>query len=723
MAGLFALSGIGFGISVSNFIESARKRIVEFTRGGNFGFHSALTAIIIIGAAAILVLGLVYIDIKLLINLIQHGAEQSFDDNLIILLTIILPPVFIAGTFLLKPWNKTGLSYDVSEFGQHWFITTIVAFVSVSLLFIILQNPKTDIQTLFIGRVQYIQSHAIYAIWIGYGLLLMMAYIDALLKNLAVVRIAIIAGVLVTPRLPDPSKTGSTPPSRKFTAVPTRAATTLAGQFGNWQLQGVKGIEEDLHAWYKNDPSEFERVWASYPNKNYPQPMETNAIFFGGTDPGRFVPTYMIYSAHVRPDIYLITQNALADHTYMNVMRDLYGDQIWIPSPVESNMAFVRFQKEVGNGQRDGQKMQVQGVQNVMKINGYLSEMMFEHNQYRTETKTDEATRPVGSAVVPVDPVIDPQTGTPPRRAFYVEESYPMEWMYPYLTPHGLIMKVNNKKTPITNKMIKDDTEFWDWYCERLLNDDRFIRDICARKSFSKLRGSIASLYAARGKAKEAEYAYRQAIALYDLSPESNYRMAELLARENRYDEALEIFDVFMAKDPKNEQAVMFRKSLKQRRDAIGTMQKLEAKLKQGTLSFNEYAELASIYYGVAQPRRGDALMLHLLNAKGVTPEMTMQIADFMAKKQRLTVVEQALKKYTELLPEDATGWIQLAALQLMQNQRTKMWKSIDHALAVDAAKARQIIRNDAHFNAIRNTQQYKKRIPDPKQINLLPGF
>ena len=77
-----------------------------------------------------------------------------------------------------------------------------------------------------------------------------------------------------------------------------------------------------------------------------------------------------------------------------------------------------------------------------------------------------------------------------------------MEWMYPYLTPHGLIMKVNNKKTPITNKMIKDDTEFWDWYCERLLNDDRFIRDICARKSFSKLRGSIASLYCRRGKAK-----------------------------------------------------------------------------------------------------------------------------------------------------------------------------------------------------------------------------
>ena len=37
----------------------------------------------------------------------------------------------------------------------------------------------------------------------------------------------------------------------------------------------------------------------------------------------------------------------------------------------------------------------------------------------------------------------------------------PMPWMYPYLTPHGLIMKVNNAPTAITDEMIRNDTDFW----------------------------------------------------------------------------------------------------------------------------------------------------------------------------------------------------------------------------------------------------------------------
>ena len=68
--------------------------------------------------------------------------------------------------------------------------------------------------------------------------------------------------------------------------------------------------------------------------------MKPHSIFFGGTDPGRFVPTYMIYSANFRPDVYLITQNALADDTYMSVERDLYGDEIWIPSKEDSAESF-----------------------------------------------------------------------------------------------------------------------------------------------------------------------------------------------------------------------------------------------------------------------------------------------------------------------------------------------------------------------------------------------
>ena len=63
--------------------------------------------------------------------------------------------------------------------------------------------------------------------------------------------------------------------------------------------------------------------------------MSKDAILFGGTDPGRFCPTYMIFCESFIPhkdqpledqkfdrrDVYIITQNALADPTYLEYIR------------------------------------------------------------------------------------------------------------------------------------------------------------------------------------------------------------------------------------------------------------------------------------------------------------------------------------------------------------------------------------------------------------------
>ena len=32
-----------------------------------------------------------------------------------------------------------------------------------------------------------------------------------------------------------------------------------------------------------------------------------------------------------------------------------------------------------------------------------------------------------------------------PDHEFYVEESFPLEWMYPHLTPAGIILKINRE--------------------------------------------------------------------------------------------------------------------------------------------------------------------------------------------------------------------------------------------------------------------------------------
>jgi len=597
-----------------------------------------------------------------------------------------------------------------------WMATTLVAFLSVGIVFMILQNPKTDIQNLFIGRVQYIQSHAIYVLWLGYGILLAMAWLESLVKNNPVTKIGGVALVLLLP-FALIHKNYSDADQLKVVGGAEQNGHDFGWQFGNWQLQGVNGIEEDLRAWYS--PEEFEKEWAAYPNKNYPEPMGTNAIFFGGTDPGRFVPTYMIYSAHVRPDVYLITQNALADNTYMEVMRDLYGDQIWIPSPIDSNRAFQQYVQGVQNGtiqagadvKTENGKVQVQGVGGVMKINGFLSKMIFDHNQYRTETQTDEKTRPVGSAVVYSNPPIDPATSLPPQRTFYVEESYVLPWMYPYLTPHGLIMKINNKPTQLTNEMVKNDTDFWEWYCDRLLNNQKFIRDIVARKSFSKLRSALAGLYAARGRPREAEAAFRQAVALYDLSPEANFRLADLISRQGRFNEAIALFDDLLSKDPNNEKAREFQKRLERMKALTAQRKQLEKKM-QGSIEFNDAMQLISIYLQMNQTRQADALAKHLLNSNTLQAQQALQLAQHMAQGRRLAIVELALKKYTALAPNDPQGWTNLAALQLALNKGGEAIVSLQKAIQCGGEPTRSMIRKDKRFTPIHNTREYQRLVP-----------
>jgi len=68
----------------------------------------------------------------------------------------------------------------------------------------------------------------------------------------------------------------------------------------------------------------------------YPS-MDKHTVLFGGTDPGRFCPTYMIFCESFIPpqhrrnpgfdrrDVYLITQNALADNTYLDYIRAHYN--------------------------------------------------------------------------------------------------------------------------------------------------------------------------------------------------------------------------------------------------------------------------------------------------------------------------------------------------------------------------------------------------------------
>jgi len=190
-----------------------------------------------------------------------------------------------------------------------------------------------------------------------------------------------------------------------------------------------------------------------------------------------------------------------------------------------------------------------------------------------------------------------------PNHEFFVEESLPLEWMYPHLTPHGVIMKVNRQPlSSIPDDTLDRDHEFWKQYSRRLtgdvIDDDtsvekvarwiektyvrydfngfsgdrKFIHDIDAQKSFSKLRSAIAGVYLWRFSPqcppeyrpktnaelqrllKEANFACLQAFAFSPWSPEAVFHYVNLLLQTNRLDDALLVAETCLKLDPFNEQ-------------------------------------------------------------------------------------------------------------------------------------------------------------------------
>ena len=81
-------------------------------------------------------------------------------------------------------------------------------------------------------------------------------------------------------------------------------------------------------------------------------------------------------------------------------------------------------------------RVQVAGQLAVMNINGLLCKVIFDNN---------------------------------PTNSFYVEESFPLDWMYPYETPSGIIMKINrDPQAELSDDVFKIDHEFWTKYSTRL---------------------------------------------------------------------------------------------------------------------------------------------------------------------------------------------------------------------------------------------------------------
>ena len=337
-----------------------------------------------------------------------------------------------------------------------------------------------------------------------------------------------------------------------------------------------------------------------------------------------------------------------------------------------------------------------------------------------------------------------------PDHEFYVEESYPMDWMYPYLTPFGIIMKVNRQPLALSEEIIQRDHLFWSQYSDRLVGnritygttakelcdfvdqvylrhnyqgfkgDPKFIRDDDAQKGFSKLRSAIgASIYQWRAEnsdeaknpvvrqrlMKEAEFAFKQAFAYCPYS-EGAYKYAELLAETGRPQEAVMVARTFQELDPHNKQVhnmvVQLYLQAGERDEALQAakdflklepdnpvLQDITGQLEQGQkgVTIQNLFDAVAAAMKAGQNDRAGALLDQVLHSKQVNGPMLTQVAQLYAQMRDLPKAEEAMRRATEVDPGSSQSWYNLANVQAFAGRAADAAQSLRRAFATNAVE------------------------------------
>jgi len=601
---------------------------------------------------------------------------------------------------LVSPIAMLLLWTRVKPRGRSWMVFVWVAFLISSLGLLTIINPKLDRQDQEINIKFFAPAHGFYAMLIGYGI--------AVLFSLLAWKKKVIGPIVV--RL----------------ACVLLLAMPLVTWKQNWSLCNLRGYDFGYLFGYL----------MFNPGNGY-EPMAKDSVLYGGTDPGRFVPTYMIFcESRVAPkdrfrdktfdrsDVYIITQNALADTTYMSYIRDHYDfsrpkndrpfqrllkrdktypvQPIYIPSADDNNRAFQEYVHDVQTGKIpasadikiENGRVSVQGVGGVMTINGILARWIFDKNK--------------------------------DKHAFYIEESYVIPWMYSFLTPYGVIMKIEKDPVPSPQENPKlwadiaaKDRIYWDKLTKEFTDRDDFRRNSDAKKSFSKMRSAIAGLYAARGVIGEAEYAFKQSRELCPESPEACFRLADLYMRQQRYSEAAKVMEGYQELDPYNANAGNFLNSIRNAEKDNLHRQELEKLMSDGKLDFNNAMDLATTYLRLGMEGQFQGLTRSLVDAPNLPPETCLTIAQLFEANKRWDLRVYALQKYLTREPNAFKSWIDLAYTQFVLNKPQEAFVSLKKAVEVGGEVARGLLRDDPRFTPLRESPPFKTLVPTPKNRNL----
>ncbi|MGA2747385.1 MAG: tetratricopeptide repeat protein [Verrucomicrobiota bacterium] len=273
--------------------------------------------------------------------------------------------------------------------------------------------------------------------------------------------------------------------------------------------------------------------------------LRPGMVYVGGTDPGCFICTMLNATAEGEQH-QTLTQNALADGSYLEYLRASGDGTLNIPTDEDSQAAFSQYTQDATNRlahdqqfpdepkqllpgeditMKDG-KVQIAGVTAVMAINNILTQDLLREN---------------------------------PGVSFAMEESYPMSSTYAGAAPLGPIFELNaatDGQNAISSDAANQVVGYWRDLSQTLQANPDASSSWATLISYAHDAAAQGNLLADNDYPAQAEQAYQTALSISPDCLDAIKGLTQLLAAQNRYADAAQALDSYLQNNPSQSQTI-----------------------------------------------------------------------------------------------------------------------------------------------------------------------
>ena len=193
---------------------------------------------------------------------------------------------------------------------------------------------------------------------------------------------------------------------------------------------------------------------------------------------------------------------------------------------------------------------------------------------------------------------------------------------------------------------------------------------------------------------READYAFKQAVALCPYSPEAVYRYSNLLATTQRVDDAILITQKCFEFDYENEgvrqlleQLHMLKQGQTKLTEIQDAIQSLEQQFAGNRTNLDVAYKLMSNYVLTTRTNDAIAIMDELLADPNAPAETLLTVASAYNDLNELERLENALIRLVEVLPENPEAWFDLAATQAIMGKHQLALQTLGRTMELSRAR------------------------------------